>query len=87
MRLRAMKKQTQNKPNFRKAKMNINLYVTKDYENETTFRLQKNKPKQKTISNGTFLPICYQTNDHICQGKPLCPTDHLAEKTLRYIQI
>jgi len=27
-------------------KMNVNLYVIKDYENETTFRPQKNKPKQ-----------------------------------------
>ncbi len=27
-------------------KMNVNLSVTKDYENETAFRLQKNKPKQ-----------------------------------------
>ncbi len=26
--------------------MNVNLYVIEDYENETAFRLQKNKPKQ-----------------------------------------
>jgi len=26
--------------------MNANLYFIKDYENETTFRPQKNKPKQ-----------------------------------------
>jgi len=25
----------QNKPNFRKAKMNLNLYMTKDYENKS----------------------------------------------------
>ena len=31
MRLRAMKKQTQNKPNFRKAQMNISSLITKDY--------------------------------------------------------
>jgi len=28
------------------AKMNVNLYVIKEYENETAFRLQKYKPKQ-----------------------------------------
>ena len=29
-----MKKQSQNKSNFRKARMNLNFYSTKDYENE-----------------------------------------------------
>jgi hypothetical protein len=42
----AMKKQSQNKPNFRKAKMNENLFAAKDYENETAFRLRKNKANQ-----------------------------------------
>ena len=40
------KKQTQFKPNFRKAKMNLKLLATKDYENKTAFRLEQNKPKQ-----------------------------------------
>ena len=31
---------------LQKPKMNVNLYVIEDYENETAFRLQKNKPKQ-----------------------------------------
>jgi len=31
---------------LQKPKMNVNLYVIKEYENETAFRLQKNKPKQ-----------------------------------------
>ena len=26
--------------------MNVNLYVIKEYENETAFRLEQNKPKQ-----------------------------------------
>jgi len=34
------------KPNFRKAKMDVNLYVIKDYENETAFGLRENKPNQ-----------------------------------------
>ena len=41
-----MKKQTQFKANFRKAKMNVNLYVIKEYKNETAFRLEQNKPNQ-----------------------------------------
>ncbi len=36
----------QNKPNFQKAKMNINIYYTKVYNNETAFRRRKNKPNQ-----------------------------------------
>ncbi len=36
----------QNKPNFRKVKMDENLFATKDYEDETAFGLQKYKPKQ-----------------------------------------
>jgi len=43
-------KQSQNKPNSNpiseRPKMSANLYVIEDYENETAFRLQKNKPKQ-----------------------------------------
>jgi len=34
----------QNKPNLRKAKMNINTYYTKAYNNKTAFRRGKNKP-------------------------------------------
>ena len=36
----------QNKPNFRKAKMNITPAITKDYENETAFELRQNKPNR-----------------------------------------
>ena len=32
--------------------MNVNLYIIEDYENETAFRLQKNKPNSNPISNG-----------------------------------
>jgi len=46
MRIGDMKKQSQNKPNFRNAKMNETLFAAKDYENETAFRLEQNKPKQ-----------------------------------------
>ncbi len=43
---RAMKKQSQIKPNFRKAKMDVSLYVIKDYENVPLRRRGENKPKQ-----------------------------------------
>ncbi len=50
-------KQTQFKPNtnpkqtqFPKSqKMNVNAFSQKDYENETTFRPQKNKPNSNPI--------------------------------------
>jgi len=42
--------QTQNKPNSKpiseKPKMNVSSVYTKDYENETAFRLEQNKPNQ-----------------------------------------
>ena len=38
--------------------MNVNLYVIEDYENETAFRPQKNKPKQSQwIGNELKSPI------------------------------
>ena len=51
-----MKKQSQNKPNLKKAKMDVNLFATKDYENETAFRLQKYKPKQTQFQTGHRCP-------------------------------
>jgi len=47
MRLRAMKKQSQNKPNFRKNQMNVNSLITKDYRKNDVFAVQKNKPNFK----------------------------------------
>ncbi len=34
----------QNKPNFRKAQMNVNSFITKDYRKNDAFAVQKNKP-------------------------------------------
>jgi len=48
-----MKKQSQNKPNFRKAKMNVNLYVIKDYENKPRFPA----PGKQTQSKPIFVPL------------------------------
>jgi len=36
----------QNKPNFRKTKMNLNSYLTKDYENERLADAAKTNPIQ-----------------------------------------
>jgi len=49
MRLSAMKKQTQFKPNFCKAQNERKRFFTKDYENETAFRLRKNKPNSNPV--------------------------------------
>ena len=34
----------QNKANFRKAQMNVNPYITTDYENKSNWTLGENKP-------------------------------------------
>jgi hypothetical protein len=39
----------QNKPNFRKAKMNVSCVYTKDYENRTLGERGKNKPNSNPI--------------------------------------
>jgi hypothetical protein len=40
----------QNKPNFRKAQMNVNPYNTKEYENKWQRGVRKNKPNSNPIS-------------------------------------
>ena len=49
MRIRAMKKRTQNEPNFRIAKMNINKVLTKDYENMSNWAICENKANSNPI--------------------------------------
>jgi hypothetical protein len=39
----------QNKPNFKNPQMNVSIYYTKVYSNETAFRRGKNKPKTNPI--------------------------------------
>ncbi len=39
----------QNKPNFRKAKMFVKSYITKDYENISNWTLGQNKPNSNPI--------------------------------------
>ena len=49
-------KQTQFKPNFRKAHpiMNVNLYVIEDYDNETAFRPKKINPIKANFKRPLF---------------------------------
>jgi hypothetical protein len=50
----SQKKQTQNKPNLRKAKMNVNSYITKDYRKKDDFIVRINKPnlvRRRRIAN------------------------------------
>ncbi len=44
MRLRAIKKQSQNKPNFRKSQMNVNSLITMNYENISDWTIGQSKP-------------------------------------------
>ena len=53
MRIGAMKKQSQNKPNFQKAKMNVNIYYTEVYENILCIRSQGKQTQTNPISNPT----------------------------------
>ncbi len=39
----------QNKPNFRKSQMNLNLYNTTDYERKRNWTLGENKPNSNPI--------------------------------------
>ncbi len=49
MRLDNWSKQTQFKPNLRKAKMNVSLYIIEDYRKKDDFAVQKNKPNSNPI--------------------------------------
>jgi len=39
----------QNKPNFRKSQMNVNPYITRNYENISNWTLGENKPNSNPI--------------------------------------
>jgi len=39
----------QNKANFRKSQMDVNLYNTTDYEEKSDWTLSENKPNSKPI--------------------------------------
>jgi hypothetical protein len=41
----------QNKPNFRKAKMNVSIFSQMDYENKCNWTLGENKPNSNPIQS------------------------------------
>jgi len=43
----------QNKPNLPNTQMNVSSALTKDYENDNTFRLPENKPNQTQYEPNT----------------------------------
>ena len=47
------------KPNFKKAKMNVNLTLTKDYRKKDDFLVRINKPNFQNAKNERKL-ICYR---------------------------
>jgi len=47
----------QNKANFKKARINVNYYLQKDYENKLRRRLWENKPNQTQCRNSSKLVI------------------------------
>ncbi len=47
----------QNKPNFRKAKMNVNIYYTEVYKNISDWTLGQNKPNSKPNKTCPACPL------------------------------
>jgi len=66
----------QNKPNFRKAEMNVSSILTKDYENVPLRRRRENKPNSnpikanKTQNKPNFKPIQTQYKPNQSQSNP-----------------
>ena len=48
---------SQNKPNFKKAQMNVNSVLTKDYDDIAALRLRKNKPNSKPNKSNQTQPV------------------------------
>jgi len=50
----------QNKPNFRKAQINVTSVSTEDYENESASRVAQNKPNQTQFQRKKMLLLTTQ---------------------------
>ncbi len=57
----------QNKPNLPAPQMNVSSVLTKDYENDNTFRPPENKPNSKPILSAIALAKAEQTQFPKCQ--------------------
>ena len=56
-------KRTQNKPNFEKSQMNVNFFVTKDYENQPPWGSKSNQTqfaKRQEMNVNFFLTKDYE---------------------------
>ncbi len=62
------------KANFRKAKMNVNSILTKDYERNDAFAVQKNKPNSKPIPQRNTQYEIRDTNPNPPNSQPIMNT-------------
>ena len=68
----------QNKANFRKGQVSINIFTTKDYENQPIWRLRENKPNQ------TQFVFFTAENAEYAEKKNICVSDCAIEKCALY---
>ncbi len=66
------------------AKMNANAYSQKDYENETTFRPQKNKPKQTQLQTQRLSKL-FLAFTFLCPGYNLAMQTWTIQKLLNWV--
>jgi len=73
----------QNKANLLNAQMNVNLYVTKDYENKSNWKLSKNKPNTNPIKPNSPSAI-RNTQYAIRNTNPIKPNSPSAIRNTQY---
>jgi len=82
----------QNKPNFRKAKMKLNFYSTKDYENKPNWKLGKNKANTNPIranlldaqmNLSSVLTKDYSDEQRTMNNERLCKTNPIKPNFIR----
>jgi len=71
----------QNKANFRKARMNVNSFITKDYRNNDAFAVQKNKPNSNPIKANLHFTA---ENTEYAEKKDISVSDCSIEKYALY---
>jgi len=79
----------QNKPNFRKAEMNVNIFSQKDYENISDWTLGQNKPNSNPIkanfqkakmNANSLITKDYRKNDDFAVRKNKANSNPISEK-------
>jgi len=78
----------QNKPNFRKSQMNVNIFSTKAYENKSNWTLGQNKPNSNPIKPNlrkaqmnvnSLITKDYRKNDDFAVRKNKAKTNPISE--------